>query len=101
MTITVIPVILGDGIPLFAGVAQRRSSKLVSARTRRPAAAALPAVAPAGARLGASARVESMPLIPTVIETTARGEREYDIYSRLLNDRIVFLGRRSTTSSRT
>jgi ATP-dependent Clp protease, protease subunit len=33
-----------------------------------------------------------MPLIPTVIETTSRGEREYDIYSRLLNDRIIFLG---------
>ncbi len=33
-----------------------------------------------------------MPMIPTVIERTARGEREYDIYSRLLNDRIIFLG---------
>jgi ATP-dependent Clp protease protease subunit len=33
-----------------------------------------------------------MPLIPTVIERTARGEREFDIYSRLLNERIVFLG---------
>ena len=33
-----------------------------------------------------------MPLIPTVIERSARGEREYDIYSRLLNDRIIFLG---------
>src|SRR5579863_1047452 len=33
-----------------------------------------------------------MPLIPTVIERTARGEREYDIYSRLLNERIIFLG---------
>jgi ATP-dependent Clp protease protease subunit len=33
-----------------------------------------------------------MPLIPTVIERSARGEREYDIYSRLLNERIVFLG---------
>ncbi len=33
-----------------------------------------------------------MPLVPTVIETTNRGERAYDIYSRLLNDRIVFLG---------
>src|ERR1700736_1311481 len=33
-----------------------------------------------------------MPLIPMVIERTARGEREYDIYSRLLNERIVFLG---------
>jgi ATP-dependent Clp protease protease subunit len=33
-----------------------------------------------------------MPLIPTVIERTARGDREYDIYSRLLNERIIFLG---------
>ena len=33
-----------------------------------------------------------MPLVPTVIERTARGEREYDLFSRLLNDRIVFLG---------
>ena len=32
-------------------------------------------------------------LIPTVIETSSRGERAYDIYSRLLNERIVFLGR--------
>ncbi|HUU82170.1 MAG TPA: ATP-dependent Clp protease proteolytic subunit [Phycisphaerae bacterium] len=31
-------------------------------------------------------------LIPYVIETTGRGERAYDIYSRLLKDRIVFLG---------
>src|SRR5471030_2873184 len=33
-----------------------------------------------------------MPLIPIVIERTARGEREFDIYSRLLNERIIFLG---------
>jgi len=33
-----------------------------------------------------------MPLIPTVIEQSARGERSYDIYSRLLGERIVFLG---------
>ena len=33
-----------------------------------------------------------MPLIPMVIERTARGEREFDIDSRLLNERIVFLG---------
>jgi len=33
-----------------------------------------------------------MPLIPMVIETTNRGERAYDIYSRLLKDRIIFLG---------
>ena len=32
-----------------------------------------------------------MALVPTVIEQTGRGERAYDIYSRLLNDRIVFL----------
>jgi ATP-dependent Clp protease protease subunit len=31
-------------------------------------------------------------LVPIVIEQTGRGERSYDIYSRLLNDRIVFLG---------
>jgi ATP-dependent Clp protease protease subunit len=31
-------------------------------------------------------------IIPTVLETTARGERAYDIWSRLLRDRIVFLG---------
>ena len=33
-----------------------------------------------------------MTLIPIVIEKTGRGERAYDIYSRLLNDRIIFLG---------
>ncbi len=33
-----------------------------------------------------------MPLIPYVIESTPRGERGYDIYSRLLRERIVFLG---------
>jgi ATP-dependent Clp protease, protease subunit len=31
-------------------------------------------------------------LVPMVIESTARGEREYDIYSRLLSERIIFLG---------
>ncbi len=33
-----------------------------------------------------------MPLIPMVIEQSSRGERAYDIYSRLLKDRIVFIG---------
>jgi ATP-dependent Clp protease protease subunit len=33
-----------------------------------------------------------MPLIPMVVEKTGRGERAYDIYSRLLKDRIIFLG---------
>ena len=31
-------------------------------------------------------------LVPTVVEETIKGERAYDIYSRLLNDRIIFLG---------
>ncbi len=35
---------------------------------------------------------QAMNLIPTVIEKTAQGERAYDIYSRLLKDRIIFLG---------
>ena len=35
--------------------------------------------------------MDKMALVPTVIEQTSRGERAYDIYSRLLNDRIVFL----------
>ncbi|HEX8155946.1 MAG TPA: ATP-dependent Clp protease proteolytic subunit [Solirubrobacteraceae bacterium] len=33
-----------------------------------------------------------MPLVPSVIQRSSRGEREYDIYSRLLNERIIFLG---------
>ena len=31
-------------------------------------------------------------LVPTVVENTSKGERAYDIYSRLLKDRIIFLG---------
>src|SRR6476646_11067653 len=33
-----------------------------------------------------------MQLVPMFVEQTARGERSFDIYSRLLNDRVVFLG---------
>jgi ATP-dependent Clp protease protease subunit len=33
-----------------------------------------------------------MPLVPMVVERNSRGDREYDIYSRLLNERIIFLG---------
>ena len=33
-----------------------------------------------------------MSLVPYVIEQTSKGERSYDIYSRLLKDRIIFLG---------
>ena len=37
-------------------------------------------------------RSNTMPLVPTVIESDGRVERAYDIYSRLLKDRIIFLG---------
>ena len=40
-----------------------------------------------------------MSLVPYVVEQTNRGERSYDIYSRLLNDRIVFLGEEVTRDS--
>jgi len=43
----------------------------------------------------ASIRKESenqMPLVPMVVEQTSRGERAFDIYSRLLNERVIFLG---------
>src|SRR5687767_15046956 len=33
-----------------------------------------------------------MPLIPMVVEQSPRGERSFDIYSRLLNERIIFIG---------
>ena len=33
-----------------------------------------------------------MALVPIVVEQTSRGERSYDIYSRLLKERIIFLG---------
>ena len=40
-----------------------------------------------------------MSFIPYVIEQTGRGERSYDIFSRLLNDRIIFLGEEVTDVS--
>ena len=36
--------------------------------------------------------MEKNSLVPYVIEQTAKGERSYDIFSRLLKDRIIFLG---------
>ncbi|MDJ1121033.1 ATP-dependent Clp protease proteolytic subunit [Olsenella sp. YH-ols2217] len=42
---------------------------------------------------------KNIPNIPYVIEQTPRGERSYDIYSRLLNDRIVFLGEQVDSNS--
>ncbi len=40
-----------------------------------------------------------MSLVPYVVEQTSRGERSYDIFSRLLNDRIVFLGEEVNSAS--
>ena len=40
-----------------------------------------------------------MSLVPYVIEQTSRGERSYDIYSRLLKDLIIFLGEEVTDVS--
>lgn len=40
-----------------------------------------------------------MALVPYVIEQTSRGERSYDIYSRLLKDRIIFLGEEVTDAA--
>ena len=42
---------------------------------------------------------QNIPLVPYVVEQTPRGERSYDIYSRLLNDRIVFIGEEITRDS--
>jgi len=47
---------------------------------------------PAGPPFLSTREGNTMPLVPMVIEQTNRGERSYDIYSRLLKDRIVFLG---------
>ncbi len=44
-------------------------------------------------------RAATASLVPMVIEQSPRGERSYDIYSRLLNDRIVFLGEEVTDVS--
>jgi len=49
-------------------------------------------VAQGGFPPGLAARMRRGMVIPYVIEQTARGERVYDIYSRLLKDRIIFLG---------
>lgn len=40
---------------------------------------------------GSSAAIRALNLVPIVVEQTARGERAYDIYSRLLKERVVFL----------
>ncbi len=43
--------------------------------------------------------MNSMPLVPMVVEQTNRGERSYDIYSRLLEDRIIFLADQVTDAT--
>jgi len=43
-------------------------------------------------KMGAKEGYELSYLVPVVVEQTARGERAYDIYSRLLKDRIIFIG---------
>src|SRR5271167_777609 len=47
---------------------------------------------PSGRSVGRLLRSRKTMLVPMVIEQTSRGERAYDIYSRLLRDNIVFLG---------
>jgi ATP-dependent Clp protease protease subunit len=53
--------------------------------TRRPAI-------PTASQAAQAAHETAAMLVPMVIETSSRGERAYDIYSRLLKDRIIFLG---------
>ena len=43
-------------------------------------------------KTGASMDHDAMNLVPIVVEQTSRGERSFDIFSRLLNERVVFLG---------
>jgi ATP-dependent Clp protease, protease subunit len=52
----------------------------------------LPCSQPATKRLRDKEADTHMPLVPMVIERDGRGERSFDIYSRLLNERIVFVG---------
>lgn len=47
---------------------------------------------PTASKAAAAARLTTAMMVPMVIETSSRGERAYDIYSRLLKDRIIFLG---------
>src|SRR4051812_3158925 len=87
------------------GVPPSPSPNLRRRHPRRLPSAALSSLQTSGVTSGGTAfsaheqergphpdKVRCMPLVPMVIERTARGEREYDIYSRLLNERIIFLG---------
>ena len=48
-----------------------------------------------------SLETKALNLVPMVVEQTSRGERAYDIYSRLLKERVIFLVAGSTTTSPT
>ncbi len=50
------------------------------------------ALIPTASQAAEAARQSTAMLVPMVIESSSRGERAYDIYSRLLKDRIIFLG---------
>jgi len=63
---------------------QQRRNRAVNGKTTRP-------VMPSFALNHAALPPSALNLVPTVIETSGRGERAYDIYSRLLRERIVFL----------
>ena len=43
-----------------------------------------------------SHETKALNLVPMVVEQTSRGERAYDIYSRLLKERLIFMSARST-----
>ena len=84
------------------GRARRRARPLVHRRGGRDygfvdeiltdVAAVTPATRPAAAGLGRGSSAVSQYTIPSVVEKTMRGERAVDIYSRLLTDRIVYVG---------
>jgi ATP-dependent Clp protease protease subunit len=44
-----------------------------------------------GMTAGTSSQIENLNMVPIVVEQSARGERSYDIYSRLLKERVIFL----------
>ena len=56
-------------------------------------------MAETAAKLKIKKEVHFMSLVPYVVEQTSRGERSYDIYSRLLKDRIIFLGEEVNSTS--
>src|SRR5579884_3413551 len=63
-----------------------------SGRTTRKSSRQRRSCGPPGRRARSEGGDALSPLIPMVIEQTSRGERSFDIYSRLLNERIIFLG---------